>query len=569
MPKQTAAPSRPKRAGTAQADPVLSPEERFFHEQAEAVYRVQAPFFPDQRIRVVLKAMEQLQGDPEGLTVIDGATGMDMIDDAYIGYRDFGETPENADEDIAHSIIARVPRPLRPGETTPEKTSPDFNGKPALNRLLWTAPVLFEQLKYQYETRARKLCPQRHSFDPIRRASRKPVGKLTKPRDMTKRPAILIGFHWLETGGAEKLGFDCVQWALDAGLRVLVVAERADIHRHAHKLPDHPDVEFIRADAYLRPDQWFGFLEGLIRTENIRAIHIHHNVRLYDNLMRLKAAFPDLVTIDSTHIIEHANGGFPRTSGVWTNYIDHHHVISRELISFYLDRFSVSERVVLGRMLPPAESDGTDPDPVLRLTAGQKTLRLAFVGRMVHQKRAPLVVEITRKLQKWAREQGVKLAVDMVGTGAYLDVVRQMIAKANLSSVITLHPPTVDVPALLKQADILLLPSSNEGLALVCYEAIQNGALPISTRVGGQEELVPDSLLVPASPLACVRDTVALIGKLATDAAFLDQCKADTLARYRDLRADPTAQEVLTALYRDVVSASSIKGSPAKGKSSK
>jgi glycosyltransferase involved in cell wall biosynthesis len=171
----------------------------------------------------------------------------------------------------------------------------------------------------------------------------------------------------------------------------------------------------------------------------------------------------------------------------------------------------------------------------------------------VHQKRAPLVVEITRKLQVWARAQGVTLQVDMVGTGAYLDVVRHMIRKANLSGVITLHPAETDVPALLGQADILLLPSSNEGLALVCYEAIANGALPISTDVGGQAELVPADLLVGSSPLACVTDTVALIRRLMTDAAFLARCKADTTASYRALRVDPTAEEVLTALYADIL----------------
>lgn len=559
MARKTVTSLSTKQAPEQPVEPALSPEEAHFHTQAEAVYRIHGPFYPNKRIRVVLRAMEQPWGDPEGVTVIDGGTGMNVIDDAYMGYRDFGETPENAHEDIAHTIIARVPRPLRPGETVHEKTSPDFSHKPALNRLLWKAPVLFEQLKYQYESRERKLCTQRHSHVPIPRASRRPVGKLAAPRDTAKRPAILIGFHWLETGGAEKLAFDCVQWALDAGFRVLVVAERSDVHRHAHKLPDHPDVEFIRADAYLKSDQWFGFLEALIRAENIRAVHIHHNVRLYDNLMLLKAAFPDLVIIDSTHIIEHSNGGFPRTSGVWTNYIDYHHAISRELVSFYLDHFSVSERVLLGRMLPPVDTAQEQPDPELRLKAGQKTLRLAFVGRMVHQKRAPLVVEITRKLQKWARTQGIKIAVDMVGSGPYLDVVRHMITKANLASVITLHPPTSDVPALLGKADILILPSSNEGLALVCYEAVQNGAIPVSTDVGGQDELVPESLLVPASPLACIRDTVALVQKLATDPAFLDSCKTDTLASYRGLRADPTAQEVLTALYKDIA-----KGSPSK-----
>ncbi len=557
-------------SGPAAADG-LSAQERYFRAQARAVYRVHAPQFPDQRIRVVLKALDHPWGDPGSVQIHAGDAHLELIDEAYMGYMDFGDSGVSgaAAEDtgktgpeIAATIVAGVPRPLRRNETVPEKTAPDFGRRPALRRLLRASPVLFEQLKYHYETRQRKLCPSRHSFRPLGRASRHPMGGAGDTRDTTKPPAILIGFHWLETGGAEKLAFDCVAWARAAGLRVLVVAERADMHRQAHRLPE--DVAFIRADAYLAPDQWFTFLEHLIRTENIRALHIHHNVRLYENLMRLKAVFPDLVTIDSTHIVEHENGGFPRTSGVWTNYIDHHHVISRELVSFYLDRFNVSDRVLLGRMLEPGDAGGL---PDLRLGAGQKSLRLAFVGRLVHQKRAPLAVAILQRLRKWARAQGIGLHLDMVGTGPYLEVVRQMIRQANLGQIVTLHPADSDVPALLGQADILLLPSGNEGLALVCYEAIENGALPVSTDVGGQDELVAEALLVPAAPLACLRETAARIRRLASDPAFLERSKAETLARYAGLRADPTAEQVLGALYRRILDNSpptAAAGSPAR-----
>ncbi|MDK3074540.1 glycosyltransferase [Sedimentitalea sp. JM2-8] len=564
----TAVPSalKPSRTKPAAQDRPLSPQERYFLQQAEAIHRVYAPVYPDRRIHIILKALDRPQGDPDSIVVQPGTPDLSMIDASYLGTVQFGN--DGADDDAAAragtgtapdaerdvTIVAGIPRQVRPGDMDSGKTAPDFRHRAVLGSLLWRAPVLFEQGKYHYEMRQKAQCAQKHSFSPIPRATSRPLGRLeTKTRDTGKPPAILIGFHWLEMGGAEKLAFDCVKWARAAGFRVLVVAERADIHRHASKLPQDADVEFIRADAYLHPGNWFAFLEQLVLSENIRAIHIHHNVRLYDNLLRLKAAFPDLVMIDSTHIVEYENGGFPRTSGVWTNYIDHHHVISRDLVSFYLDRFGVSEKVLLGRMLDPVDPAAPEPTPAFRLSAGQKSCRIAFVGRMVHQKRAPLVVEIARRLQIWARAQGIGLQVDMVGTGAYLDVVRHMIRKANLSGTITLHPADADVPALLGQADILVLPSSNEGLALVCYEAIANGALPISTDVGGQDELVPESLLVAPPPLACVKDTVALIRRLMTEPAFLADCKTGTAAGYRALRADPTAQEVLTALYSDIL----------------
>lgn len=569
-PKEDAAAPRGAAPQRSETDPMdtdrpLSPQERYFLQQAEAIRKIYAPVYPDHQMHVVLKALEQPQGTPEGTQVHPGVPEASMIDASYLGTVQFGASVPppvmRAGSDVAEerdvTIVAPVPRQPRARDRDTDKTAPDFQHHPVLGRLMWRAPVLFEQGKHAYEMRQKAKCMRNHAFDPVLRATTQPLGRLmAEDRDTSKAPAILIGFHWLEMGGAEKLAFDCVRWARAAGLRVLVVAQRSDIHRHASRLPQDADVEFIRADAYVHPDQWFEFLEPLIRAENIRAIHIHHNVKLYDNLLRLKATFPDLVTIDSTHIVEYADGGFPRTSGVWTRYIDYHHVISRDLVSFYLDRFSVSQRVMLGRMLDPVAPDEDLPDPVFRLQAGQKSCRIAFVGRMVHQKRAPLAVEITRKLAVWAKAQGVALHVDMVGTGAYLDVVRHMIRKANLSALITLHPADSDISALLEQADILILPSSNEGLALVCYEAIRHGALPISTDVGGQAELIAPDLLVPAAPLACVKAMTDRIQRLLTDAQFLDSCTAGTIARYRELRADPTAETVLTELYRDILKGS-------------
>lgn len=566
MPVDTTVPPRTGEAQTKPASEVQSDTESYLLAQARAIRRIYGPLYANKPMRIILKARDQAWGAPHEVSVVKGNPGVEAVDEFYLGAVTFDplDTPRGnahdragANDEDEITVIAPVLRQLGPDEITPEKTTPDFQHHPVLGRMMWNAPVLFEQGKYQVESRQKRQRREKHSFEPVKRAATQHLGgDLLGKRDTTKPPAILIGFHWLEPGGAENLAFDCVKWARAAGLRVLVVAERAETHRLQSKLPDDPQVEFIRADAYLDPKRWLEFLRALIARENIRALHIHHNTRLYDSLLRLKAVFPDLVTIDSTHIVEHENGGFPRTSGVWTRYIDHHHVISRELLSFYLDEFGVSDRVMLGRMLEPDGRDRPLRDPELRLQAGQKTCRLIFIGRMVHQKRAPLAVAILRNLHRRAKALGVEFHLDMVGTGAYLDVVRNMISRAGLSAYVTLHPADTDIPALLKKSDILVLPSANEGLALVCYEAIENGVIPISTDVGGQSELVADQLLVPASPLACVRDSANLIRRLLSKPDFLQTCKTDTITRYRALRADPTAQEVLGVLYRDIAEGS-------------
>ena len=366
-----------------------------------------------------------------------------------------------------------------------------------------------------------------------------------------KRPAILIGVHWLEVGGAEKLGFDTVRWALDAGLRVFVVASVPAIQRLAQQLPDHPDVTFIRLDRYLPHPLWPRYVEKLALAQNIRAVHIHHCTPLYESLPMLRARLPWVRTFDSTHIIEYANGGYPRISGVWSNYLDVQHVISRQLADYLRGSFQApASRVRLGRMLDRAKM--ADRPPVLRMQSRQKALHVSFIGRLFYQKRPVVMVECLRALEGWAQKNGVTLTASMVGEGPYEATVRRLLARHGLAGKVTQLPGDTDVPALLERSDILLLPSNNEGLALVCYEAIGHGCIPISTRVGAHGELLPPDLLVPLAPRATVRETLAVIDRMWREPDFLARQKAGLETAWTQLSADPTAQEVLTPLYREI-----------------
>ncbi|MBL3675508.1 glycosyltransferase [Paracoccus sp. KCTC 42845] len=366
-----------------------------------------------------------------------------------------------------------------------------------------------------------------------------------------KRPAILIGMHWLEVGGAEKLGFDTVRWALAAGLRVFVVASVPAIQRLAQQLPDHPDVTFIRLDRYLPHLLWPRYVEKLALAQNIHAVHIHHCTPLYESLPILRARLPWIRTIDSTHIIEYANGGYPRISGVWTNYLDLQHVISRQLADYLQGSFQApASRVRLGRMLDRGKI--ADRPPVLRMQSRQTSLHISFIGRLFYQKRPVVVVETLHALDVWAQKNGVALTASIVGEGPYEATIRRLLARHGLAGKVTQLPGDTDVPALLERSDILLLPSNNEGLALVCYEAIGHGCIPISTRVGAHGELLPSDLLVPLAPHATVRETSALIDRMWREPGFLARQKAGLEAAWMQLSADPTAEEVLTPIYRKI-----------------
>ena len=586
MAKTTAQKTPPKARKASSSEKVLAvnsdllPADPYLCQQVTATHFIYELLYPDTRILYIFLKHDGFGGqshatsleayNPVAPIVVNDRLAPEstleqrMTDHYGADLMWFTLNGGSATKDPKLVVTAWVPRDAK-GLPLTDRTHLEFSNK--VNMVAKRLPLMFEAAKFRFENKAKNERVGAHNHTPVARQSTERPNDLDK-RDTSKRPSIVIGLHWLETGGAEKLGFDSVQWALDAGFRVFVVSDQSAPQRLAHKLPDHPDVIFVRLDAYLLPGWQYNFMATLIRRENVCAIHLHHHVQLYDLLLKLKPLFPDLMVIDSTHIIEHQNGGFPRISGVWTNYIDVHHVISHELVTYYRDEFEVSDKVRLGRMLEPHDWNETLNLMEPTLKVGQKTCKLVFVGRMVHQKRAPIMVEVARKLNVWAKKNSIELKVDMVGTGAYRDTVVNMVRKAKLGQVVTLHDADADVPSLMQAADILVAPSSNEGLALVCYEAIENGAIPISTDVGGQRELVPTDLLTRNPVNQCVADTVALVQRLMTDAAFLEKCKTDIDFRYKDLRRDPTAQVVLGELYTNILK-SAPKPARKKGRSTK
>ncbi len=420
--------------------------------------------------------------------------------------------------------------------------------------------MTFEWLKYSLDRRHEARLHEPRLEEPAARPPEEPLSadaeQALRSEGAGKRPAILIGFHWLEHGGAEKLAFDTVVWALAAGLRVIVVAAHNVEHQLASRLPDSPDVTFARMDRYIPHVRTREFLRNLVLRENVRAVHIHHCPPLFDGLAAIRSVAPDVHVVSSTHIIEYKGGGYVYTSGLYGRYIDTQHVISRQLGDVLRDQIGSSDGIVLGRILEdnPALAEGHG----FPASLADRPLRILFVGRMSYQKRPVLLAMIMRSLAAWAKSKGVHLNFDVVGEGPYLPVLEKLLRRFNLNGMSELHAAGADVPELMSQADILLLPSANEGLALVCYEAVQAGTIPISTDVGAQSELVPAELLVDRNPRKALKNITKIVDRLVNDTGFYESAVKELASRYDEVKSDATAYEVLSEIYAKVAASGEV-----------
>lgn len=513
-----------------------------FERELSEITEIYQRAFDDRKIDLLLLEGRKLGGNPP-VVLENDPTLLPPVPEADI----LGRVSLPPPFPHARPISAALTIPLGSTSDGMVNDTPPWHPRFPLQPIFRLWPMLYERIRYTAEM-ARKMLSERHKWAPLifkQSRSERPALPSTD-----KRPAIIVGFYWLEVGGAEKMAFDTVNWALEAGLRVFVVANTLSEQRLANKLPNHPDVIFIRLDLYLPAKYWPHYISKLICDENVRIIHIHHCHALYESLPHIRDCALPVTVIDTTHIVEYANGGFPRISGIFSNYIDLHHVISKQLVTFFSERLHDQSKIRFGRMLTRETQE--KPISGMSLQHRANTLNIAFIGRYTYQKRPIVVIEIVRKLAAWARQHKVEISARLVGDGPFRSAAEALARRYGLQSLIEFLPSHTDVPSLLEQSDILLLPSNNEGLALVCYEAIQHGCIPISTDVGAQHEIIPPDLLVALAPGPCVRKTVSVIDKLWADKAFLAAQSAALQDLYRKVSSDTTARDVLMPIYTAV-----------------
>jgi len=133
------------------------------------------------------------------------------------------------------------------------------------------------------------------------------------------------------------------------------------------------------------------------------------------------------------------------------------------------------------------------PDRGLRAPAVHRddTFSVAFVGRMVRQKRPDLLLEAVAH----ARARGVAIRADFVGDGPELRMLEERARTLRLDvRDIRIHGYLADPTDVIAASDLLVLPSTAEGCPVVVMEAAALGrATLVREGVEGVDEILPSA----------------------------------------------------------------------------
>jgi len=125
----------------------------------------------------------------------------------------------------------------------------------------------------------------------------------------------------------------------------------------------------------------------------------------------------------------------------------------------------------------------------------------------------------------------------------YDDVLAEWLAHPS----VTVKGFVTDMSEVMRGSDVLVLPTVEEGSALVTYEAQASGCVPVvSDAAGARCEHMADALVHEAGDLPALTDHLGLLDR---DPELLARLRAGTLARRDRLTWEQGARD-LESLYR-------------------
>lgn len=214
-------------------------------------------------------------------------------------------------------------------------------------------------------------------------------------------------------------------------------------------------------------------------------------------------------------------------------------VASEHARETFVERGFAAERLLLHRygcdprrFRPASGPPGGDPN---------RGLTALFAGRGEPRKGLHLA------LRAW-RDSGVGRRGRMIVAGRLVDGYAQRLGELLDQPGVELRGFVDDLPALMREADLLLLPSLEEGTALVTYEAQAAGLVPVvSDAAGARCRHRVHGLVHRAGDLAAL---TADLRELDADRELLLRLRANALAHVGELTWDAAAVELIGCYRR-------------------
>lgn len=428
-----------------------------------------------------------------------------------------------------YTLVDSTDESRREGDTDPRPTQPTL----ALNRKVLTkdklpAHLWSEHALYRWsarsEVRETYAVPldsddEKNGFD----FWGMPYRRIMTSSETSKNPHVFFVMPWMQMGGSEKCILDVAERLVSMKWSITFIftmpfwhedplGELALKHEWIDKaLAITPDVFDLVSVA--PNDKFTKVLRYFLESRSPDYIFTGNARVVYEHTKFIKRVLPKVVIADYNHMV-HMNwevvpgkgGGMPRYGAEFTEHIDLHLTASDNVTASIKSwmpsglRSSHPEKVKTCYIGTDPSALHTNEAKAVARTQLRQELRIAvdktvilFAGRFVSDKGIDTMSLVVKAVAE-DPDLSKRLSFVFVGSGDQKSLLESTFKEIKTSDLqMILRPPAVGLAELRNyyaMSDIFLLPSTNEGIALVLYEAMASGLLVMGTDVGGQKELI-------------------------------------------------------------------------------
>ena len=237
------------------------------------------------------------------------------------------------------------------------------------------------------------------------------------------------------------------------------------------------------------------FTEYIIESRKVKTIFLSNSSYGYAMLPMIKQKFPKVAIIDYVHSVDlkDERGGFGGLTKDFDSFVDMTYTCNNFTTNQLKNDFDKKdvETLYIGtdhKKFDPKKYNRKELIKKYNIPNDKKVI--SFVARLSEEKRPELFVEIANNLLSQRQD----LFFVMAGAGVLYNKVASKISKYNLKSNIMLLGATNNPEEIYSISDITINCSRLEGLALTSYESLSMGVPVVSADVGGQKELIDDSV---------------------------------------------------------------------------
>lgn len=376
--------------------------------------------------------------------------------------------------------------------------------------------------------------------------------------------------QWLECGGADKGAVDLLTRVNPEIAEFSCVTTVAAANAWGHRVQPYVREFTALADHLPLPDKpkFVDFLIEYIRRRDIGLVHIMHSFAGCEALPQLKAELPGVKVVDQNHILEPPHimeGGHPAySSRYFKQYFDHRSVTSTWLERYLLREHEIPQRDVSVIYTCIDHAEEFNPE---RYEAGHFRAQIGieneplivFLGRLHDQKRPELFARVAAEVTAKRPDLGAVFA--LVGEGVKRGLVEAEQARMTDPSRLVLAGEVSRSQPVLRDADLMFMPSSHEGLAYVSYESMAMGVPQLFTDVNGQSELItPETgVLLPVDPDELVEKATAEIIALLDDRAKMTEMSRASRARVVERFGMDRLVGAYESIYQDLAAGRAVK----------